>query len=142
MAAKVVIVDDDPDVLELISALLDEEGYQTIICSDGLAALQAINTHRPALAIIDLTMPIMTGYDLIERLRDMPGQPLPIIAISSAMYAPSPDQLQVDAYLSKPFDLEELLAQVTYLAHRHSESAAASIEEMTVLAPLRNSASH
>ena len=143
MAAMILIVDDDPDVLELISALLDEEGYQTITCSDGLAALQAISAHRPTLAIIDLAMPIMTGYELIERLREAPGQPLPIIAISSAMYAPAPDQLQANAYLAKPFDLEELLAHVTYLAQQQYQPAAQSIEEEPILAPVRNiSSSH
>ncbi len=137
MAAKILIVDDDPDVLDLISALLDEEGFQTITCSDGLAALHTIATDCPTLAIIDLAMPIMTGYELIERLRQMPDQPLPVIAISSAMYAPPPDLLQVDAYLAKPFDLEELLAHVTYLAQRHSENDAAQ----PILTPIRNGTS-
>ncbi len=141
MAAIVLIVDDDPDVLELISALLNEEGFQTVTCRDGLAALQAFTTRRPALAIIDLAMPIMTGYELIERLRTAPGQPLPIIAISSAMYAPAPDRLQVDDYLAKPFDLEELLAHVIYLAQRQYEPETPGSEEQPILAPIRNTAS-
>jgi|SRR6185437_1990840 len=141
MAAMVLIVDNDPDVLELISALLDEEGFQSVTCSDGLAALQAVTTHRPALAIIDLALPIMSGYELIERLRQTPGQPLPVIAMSSAMYAPHPDLLQVDAYLAKPFDLEELLAHVTYLAQRQYAPETPSMQEEPLLAPIRNSAS-
>jgi two-component system response regulator MtrA len=141
MGALVLVVDDDPDVLELISALLDAEGFQTLTCRDGLAALQAITTRRPALAIIDLALPILTSRELIERLRKALGQPLPLIAISSAMYAPPPDLLQVDAYLAKPFDLEELLAHVTYLAQRQYEQEAPGIEEAPLLAPVRNSAS-
>ena len=139
MAALILIADDDPDVLELISALLEEEGFQTVTCRDGLEALHAITIHRPALAIIDLAMPIMTGYELIERLRAALGQPFPMIAISSAMYAPPPDQLQVDAYLAKPFDLEELLAHVTYLAQQpHRPAAEGSEESQPILAPVQN----
>ncbi len=115
MAATVIVVDDDPTMRDLLSALLSEAGLQTIACSDSLSALHAIRTQRPALAIIDLAMPVMDGRELIEHVRQEPGKPLPVIALSGAAYTPPDDSLQVDAYLTRPLDLEELLEQVTYL---------------------------
>lgn len=129
MPATVLIADDDPDVLDLITALLDQEGFQTVVFSDGLAALHAIRTQRPALAIIDLAMPVLDGRELIERLRKEPGEPLPVIAMSASLNAPPPDLLQADAYLAKPFDLEELLEHVKCLANRSSAPAFAGVED-------------
>ncbi|HEU5369046.1 MAG TPA: response regulator [Ktedonobacterales bacterium] len=139
MPGTVLIADDDPDILELITALLTEEGFQTVICGDGIEALHLIRTQRLALAIIDLTMPLMSGYELIERLRAEPGEPLPVIAMSATIYGPSPDQLQVDAYLAKPFDLEELLEHVKYLASRESAPETLNTSEQASLIPIRRS---
>ncbi len=139
MTATILIVDDDPDILDLISALLGEEGFQTAGYSDGLAALQAIRTQRPALAIIDLALPIMDGQELIKRLRQEPGEPVPVIAMSAAIYAPHPDQLQVDAYIAKPFDLEELLAHVNALVYRASKPVEPGVHERSSLLSIRQS---
>lgn len=138
MTKTVLIADDDPDILDLIGALLAEEGFQTLAFTDGLAALHAIRTERPALAIIDLAMPVMDGWELIQRLRDEPGERLPIIAMSASMYAPPEDQLQVDAYLSKPFDLEELVEHVRHLACSNDEPGRQHFDEQSSLVPLRH----
>jgi len=140
MPATVLIADDDPDILDLITALLVGEGFQTVTFSDGLAALHAIRTQRPELAIIDLAMPVLDGRELIGRLRKEPGEPLPVIAMSASLNAPPPDLLQADAYLAKPFDLEELLEHVKYLANRKIESAIAGADGPPSLAPVMSSA--
>ena len=139
MIARVLIADNDPDILELISALLNEEGFETIAFTDGLAALHAIRTERPAVAIIDLAMPVMDGWELIRRLRSEPGKRVPVIAMSAAMYEPPQDLLQVDAYLSKPFDLEELLEYVQDLAFRADRMVRTSADGEPTLLPLRHS---
>jgi DNA-binding response OmpR family regulator len=139
MPGTVLIADDDPDILELITALLTEEGFQTVTCGDGIAALHLIRTQRPALALIDLGMPLINGYELIERLRAEPGEPLPVVAMSVAMYEPSPDQLQVDAYLAKPFDLEELLEHVNYLTSRENTPEIQNTPEQASVVPITRS---
>jgi CheY-like chemotaxis protein len=116
MPATILIADDDPDILELITALLTEEGFQTVGFNDGLAALHHIRAQRPAVAIIDMAMPVMDGRELIERLRQEPGPQLPVIAMSAAFHPSSIQPLEVEAYLTKPFDLEELLEQVNYFS--------------------------
>jgi CheY-like chemotaxis protein len=122
MSATVLIADDDPDMLDLLSTLLAEEGFQTVAVSDSVTALHIIHTRRPTLAIIDLALPVMDGRELIERLRQEPGPPLPVIAMTTAPFPDlSEEPLEVDAYLTKPFDLEELLEHVTYLASQQQE---------------------
>lgn len=139
MTARVLIADDDPDVLDLMSALLNEEGFETIAFTDGLAALHAIRTERPALAIIDLAMPVIDGPELIRRLRQEAEDHLPIIALSAAIYTPPEDLLLADAAISKPFDLEELLEHVHHLASRQDHSAGQVVEAQASLLPLRSS---
>ena len=129
MPATVLIVANDPDMRDLISALLTEEGFQIVAVSDGVAALHIIRTRRPALAIIDLTMPVMDGRELIERLRQEPEPPLPIIAMSAALSSDSNDHIEADACLSKPFDLEELLEHVTYLISQQPGPPAANADD-------------
>ncbi len=120
MTATILIADDDPDILELITALLTEEGFHTVGFNDGLAALQHIRAQRPAVAIIDMAMPVMDGRELIERLRQEPGPPVPVIAMSAAFHPSSIQPIEVDAYLTKPFDLEELLGHVQYFSSQQS----------------------
>ncbi len=116
MPIRILVADDDADILEVITALLTQEGYQTIACSNGLAALQQIHTQRPALAIIDLAMPVMDGKEVIRRIRQGTGPYLPIILMTASIHVPTLETLQVDAYLAKPFDLEELLTHVLTFA--------------------------
>ncbi len=141
MTATVLVADDDPDILDLITALLAEEGFQTVACSDGLEALHYVRAQRPALVIVDLAMPVMDGRELIKRLRKEPGPPLPIIAMSAAMYAPPNEELRVDAYLAKPFDLEELLEYVHFLSSQQSAPDIAKPQDSLSLISLRQSPS-
>lgn len=129
MTATILIADDDPDILELITALLTEEGFHTVGFNDGLAALHHIRAKRPAVAIIDLAMPVMDGRELIERLRQEPGPPLPVIAMSAAFHSSSLQPLEVEAYLTKPFDLEELLEQVNYFSCHQSALISSSSDK-------------
>jgi DNA-binding response OmpR family regulator len=120
MTATVLLADDDPDILELLSALLTEEGFHVVAFSDGLAALHHIRAQHPDVAIIDLAMPVMDGRELIKRLRSEPGPSVPVIAMSASLYPSTAEILDADAYLTKPFDLEELLAEVQHFT-RQSE---------------------
>jgi len=141
MIATVLVADDDPDILDLITALLAEEGFQTVACSDGLEALHYVRVQRPALVIVDLAMPVMDGRELIKRLRKEPGPPLPIIAMSATIYAPPSEELQVDAYLTKPFDLEELLEYAHALSSQGSVIDTLKPEDSLSLISIRQSVS-
>ena len=112
--ATVVVCDDEELIRWSIAEHLRAEGYRPIEASNGQEALDAIQSHAPALALIDLKMPVMDGLAALRKLRES-GSDLPVImitahgAVDSAIEA---TRLGATAYLSKPFDLREISLQV------------------------------
>ena len=108
--SRVLLVDDDPEILEATGQVLREWGYAVDAAPDGLVALELARKARPDLMLIDLLMPIMDGWTLIERLRkDKLAAGVPVVVFSADRELRSASaRPEVDAALSKPFDLEEL----------------------------------
>ena len=71
MPARILIVDDDPDILSGLKRRLEWLGYQTIAAKDGAEALAAIQRESPALVLLDLELPILSGIDVLKRLNDV-----------------------------------------------------------------------
>lgn len=106
----ILVVDDEPSLVEAISSILEDEGYSVASASDGLAALRAMHDGlRPCLAILDLMMPTMSGWELRAamladpRLADIP------VAIVSAFAHGEMTMLKPSAILQKPFELSEIV---------------------------------
>jgi CheY-like chemotaxis protein len=113
----VVIADDDPDVTRLIDAQVRAAGYRTVLVSDGQQALAAVEKHRPALVIVDMMMPRVTGLDVLTALRHQPGRPR-IIVLSARGREQDITRafaLGADDYVTKPFSPQELLARMERL---------------------------
>jgi CheY-like chemotaxis protein len=109
---RVLIVDDEQMMRELVSAMLPPEEYAVEAVDGGPNALAAISARRPDLVLLDLNMPGMTGWQVIDRLKDLPSPP-PVIAMSG-MGTSEPPELHgvrqfVLGYLPKPFSHEQLL---------------------------------
>ncbi len=126
MKSRILVVDDDLSILELLRTLLESEGYQVNTFASGAAALKSALRHPPDAAIIDLMMPGMNGLDLIQALRfDRRTNQLPVL-ICSAYYG---DLRHITAdlrhnhttCLRKPFQLEELLDLVGYMVASHKQ---------------------
>jgi two-component system NtrC family response regulator len=107
---EVVVVDDDSDILSVISDVLREEGYKPVLFRDGAHAEAHLSRHRPQLVMTDLRLPVVSGRDLVLRLRRQWGPDLPIVVISGLADAAIAEGLPVQAVLPKPFDLDELSA--------------------------------
>lgn len=112
--ARVLIVDDDPAILNMLDELLQDELYETLLATDGKEALTIARQERPDLILMDLMLPVMDGAEAIRRLKKDPEtQTIHIIAMSAGanlrMHA---DQLPADSVIGKPFDLNTLLAGV------------------------------
>jgi CheY-like chemotaxis protein len=107
---RVLLVDDDPEILEATGQVLREWGYAVDAAPDGASALELARKAKPDLMLIDLLMPIMDGWTLIERLRaEKVATGVPVVVFSAdPQLRSSTGKPQVDAALSKPFDLEEL----------------------------------
>jgi two-component system response regulator MprA len=108
----VLIVDDEPAIVDLLAQFLVDEGYRVESAGDGQAAYEKAHTLHPDLIIADVMMPRMDGFDLVDRLAD--GEhPVPVILMSAAVVS----SRQGVPFIAKPFDLGELLDLVnSYLA--------------------------
>ena len=110
--ASVLVIDDDPRILEFVKAALEDEGYDAFTALDG-AAFALAERERPALILLDLMMPHLDGMEISCRLRATPSTAhIPIVAMSAYLRDAAPEALAVDDWLSKPFDLDQLYAIV------------------------------
>ncbi len=107
----VLIVDDDPDLLDVTSFVIENEGMAVETARNGEEALELIGSGRlPALVLLDLMMPVMNGWEFLAAVANDPLlKPLPVVVLTAAEHAEVPGALEV---LSKPMDLKELLRVV------------------------------
>ncbi len=109
----ILIVDDDPTIVEMLTELLLFEGYQVRSRRNGREALAAIATKRPALVLLDLQMPGMNGAEVIDALAETPFADLPIAIITATPAAAEPLVCRSNvACMAKPLDIDALLAGV------------------------------
>ena len=108
----ILVVEDDPGIRQGIADFLGFEGYAVDVAVKGEEALSYLRAKRPSLVVLDLVMPVMNGPQLLDRLRsERIAEGVPVAIMTAAM--PGASTLPAaDAYLSKPFDLEELLQVV------------------------------
>jgi DNA-binding response OmpR family regulator len=124
---KILIVDDEPDVVGLVERTLRAEGFEVIRAYDGIGALDLISTDVPDLVLLDIMMPMMSGYEVCEQIKSNPQtRHIPVVCLSSAH---TPDarahSLRAGAVelITKPFMPAELVAQIRrHLRTRRSES--------------------
>jgi len=108
----IVIVEDNRAVAEVVTALLDEEGYRTRTFYDGRTALAALIAQPPALVLLDLDLPLLNGAELLARLRTDISPDLAVVIMTAGIRGQELLRHGATAVLTKPFDLDELLACV------------------------------
>ena len=108
---KVLVVDDDPAILTIASTRLQAESVQTLTADNGADGLHMVREHRPDVVVVDLMMPKMHGYTLIQEIRNDPNlSHVKILVTSAKTYSSDIERtrrLGADRYLSKPYDLQE-----------------------------------
>jgi two-component system OmpR family response regulator len=128
MAPQIMVVDDEAGVRELVCDALRIAGFETLQANDGMSALTALRTAKPDLLIIDINMPLMDGFDLVERLRTQ-NDLTPVLMLSARSDRADITRglsLGADDYVTKPFGLEELLLRVKAILRRTSKVSATS----------------
>lgn len=113
MSDKILIVDDDPNLIELMQYNLKGEGYEVIVARDGLEGVKAFFTNRPDIVVLDIAMPKLDGYQVCQRIREMTSTPV-IMLTAKGHEEDIIKGLDVgaDDYITKPFRVGELLARV------------------------------
>lgn len=116
MAKKILAVDDEKHIVRLVQANLERVGYEVVTASDGKEALQKVKEENPDLVVLDVMMPYMDGFEVLQNLRRNPStRDIPVIMLTAK--AQDADvfrgwQSGVDMYLTKPFNPMELLTFV------------------------------
>ncbi len=117
---KILIVDDDANIAELISLYLTKECFDTLIVGDGEAALSAVNTFSPNLILLDLMLPGIDGYQVCREVRSRSGIPIIMLSAKGEVFDKVLGlELGADDYIEKPFDSKELVARVKAVLRRY-----------------------
>ena len=119
MAKTILIVEDDPNIAELVQMYLEKEGYNTRIASDGGQGIDLFRQLRPDLVLLDIMLPVMDGWNVPRTIRQ--DSKTPVIMLTAK--GETNDKVQglkqgADDYLTKPFEMKELLARVEAVLRR------------------------
>ncbi|EMI57581.1 response regulator [Rhodopirellula sallentina] len=122
---KVLLVDDDAEIIETVSYALESAGYEVIVARDGNQGLALAERENPKLMILDMMMPKRSGFLVLEKLRRELDLPLPVIMITGnegSRHQAYAELLGVSEYIRKPFAMDRLLEAVARLLKETSES--------------------
>lgn len=130
-----LVVEDIPDILNLLYATLTFKGYRVVTARDGLEALEAIALERPGLIIADILMPRMDGFSLVHRLRINPEtRDIPVIFLSATYVEPEDKafalHIGVTRFIEKPVNLDDLLPTIADLLAQAAPTQRAPIKEL------------
>lgn len=114
---RVLVVEDESDLVWLMRYNLEREGYETFVAPNGQAALELVREQRPGLLLLDIMMPLVDGWSVLEDLNASGERPKVIVvtAKTSSGDRARAEKLGVDAFVTKPFDMDELLALIRNL---------------------------
>jgi two-component system KDP operon response regulator KdpE len=113
LSAKILVIEDEDDVIILLRQRLEQEGFQVLTAGDGVEGLRVLQEEHPNLVLLDVTMPRMSGWEACQRIRECSDVPIIMLTGMNA----EQDKIRglhlgADDYVTKPFSLEELTARV------------------------------
>jgi DNA-binding response OmpR family regulator len=116
VAGKVLVVDDEPELLQLLRYVLQAAGFQVAVAADGRQALEQVKREQPDLVLCDVVMPELNGFETVQALRqDAATAHLPVIMLSARGQAQDVQRALdagADGYVTKPFSYRDLLKEV------------------------------
>ncbi len=129
MVGKILVVDDDPDILDAVAMILESQGYEVVTARDGIEGLATLKAEQPDLMILDLLMPKMDGFAVCKELQDpkwSEHKDTPILILTSVREDASRRryeletgrELDIDDYLEKPMSPDVLLKRVSTLMEK------------------------
>jgi two-component system, OmpR family, response regulator MtrA len=110
--ARILVVDDDPAIRQLLTDVLEMEGYEVTLAVDGIAAVRAVKGASPDFVVLDVMMPGLDGFEVLSTIRAQGGEPVPVLMLTAAAEADADARAWangVDFYLAKPFSPDAIL---------------------------------
>ena len=121
---KIMVVDDDVNICELLRLYLEKDGYETVVMSDGAAALEAFDVAKPDLILLDVMMPHLDGWQVCREIRKKSQCPVIMITAKGELFDRVLGlELGADDYVVKPFEAKEVMARIKAVLRRSGVSA-------------------
>ncbi len=131
MNEKILIVDDDANICELLRLYLSKEGYTPVIVNDGVAAVESIDTVKPSLVLLDIMLPKLDGWQVCRKIRQSSNVPIIMMSAKGETFDKILGlELGADDYIVKPFDSKEVVARIKAVLRRALAPAAETPKEV------------
>ena len=130
--AKILIVDDDLNISELLRLYLQKDGFQTVVVNDGTAAIEAAKNEAPDLILLDIILPKMDGWQVCREIRKNSTVPIIMLTAKGETFDKILGlELGADDYVTKPFDAKEIVARVKAVLRRSSPEEITKTKEVS-----------
>ena len=119
MQYKILIVDDDENICELLRLYLEKDGFDTVVANDGLAAVQYAEKYNPDLILLDIMLPSLDGWQVCREIRKRSETPIIMLTAKGETFDKILGlELGADDYVCKPFDTKEVIARIKAVLRR------------------------
>lgn len=130
-AEKVLVVDDDLNICELLRLYLEKEGFEVVIVNDGKAAVEAFRAESPAIVLLDIMLPKLDGWQVCREIRKFSNAPIIMLTAKGEVFDRVLGlELGADDYIVKPFDTKEVVARINAVLRRVAASAHDEVKEV------------
>lgn len=131
MDYKILVVDDDENICELLRLYLEKEGFETIVALDGAQAVEKAQKHSPDLILLDIMLPKLDGWQVCREIRKTSETPIIMITAKGEVFDKILGlELGADDYVTKPFDTKEVIARVKAVLRRSNDKNKKQISEV------------
>lgn len=126
---KILVVDDDLNICELLRLYLEKEGYSVVIANTGMQAVKAFGEYQPDLMLLDIMLPELDGWQVCREIRKYSDKPIIMISAKGETFDKVLGlELGADDYITKPFEAKEVLARIKAVLRRSAPAAAVTVE--------------
>lgn len=130
-AEKVLVVDDDLNICELLRLYLEKEGFEVVIENDGKAAVETFRNESPAIVLLDIMLPKLDGWQVCREIRKFSNAPIIMITAKGEVFDRVLGlELGADDYIVKPFDTKEVVARINAVLRRAESSSHNEVKEV------------
>ena len=130
-AEKILVVDDDLNICELLRLYLTKEGYEVVIANDGVSAVTSFREESPSLVLLDIMLPKLDGWQVCREIRKFSETPIIMLTAKGEVFDRVLGlELGADDYVVKPFDTKEIVARIKAVLRRSASSVAEEVKEV------------